>query len=954
MFEVRRAGAGHSRVVTSRKRLRSSVLAVALMVAAGTASAGTLTGRMVTEETQGHLRGGTITIVELDRQAITDRDGRFQFHGIPSGTYTLEARYTGYETRRSTVQVQEGQVVRTDLALAPVYTEMDSVVVVGERIIQSRSLQQKRAAENIVEVATSDGIQALPDGNPAEALRRLPGVFAHDDQGEGRYASIRGIDPELMNVTFNGQAIGSPEGGGSGGSAGRAVRMDSIPAELVSRIEVVKAVTPDMNHNAIGGAINISTASAFDREGTFHSGRVAVGRNDSSGGDAWSGSGTYGTKFGADDSFGLLLSGSYEQREIASQRMSSDAWTPVDDLLLPSELSMFDYLVDRRRWGAALALEHRPDVNHAIKFNASYNRHSDDEDRRLTRFNFRRGTASEQTDLTGRYSQGRVTREYRWYLQEDTIATASLEGEHYFGVNLFDWSVGYSLAEKDTPRRVDWEFRSGGGAFPNSYDLSPPLYSVVADDMDAYMDPGNYPFRRLRRRTDIESDKVWSAQANLRRDIEIGDYGAYWKTGVSALLRDKSQDRYNQNYLPEMDFTLGDFDLAGPDIDGYFDGRYAFGPTLNLQNLEGFFRSHPEYFADNVENSILNSTTGDYKGGEDVYAAYGMLSVSMGDLNVLGGVRMEHTRASYSGTEVFYEDGNFDGQPRPMHESTSYTNFFPGLHLRWDATDKLLVRGSWTNTIGRQPFGSLSPARTFEVYQDEDDGRLTGSISEGNPELDPYEASNFDLSFEYYPSAGGILSATLFHKEIDNAIYTRRLEEESIDFDGYAFDRLTFSRPENAEAGRIQGIEFNAQRFFDFLPAPFDGFGASVNYTYADSTLRVDTRPGEELPYLKQPRHIGNVALMYEKHGWAARVAMAYAGDYLRSVSGRPETDSYRYRRRPIDARISYQATPRLNVFLNVRNINDAADINYSGHPDRRTAHETYDWSAWLGVSWQL
>src|SRR5690606_820548 len=121
-------------------------------------------------------------------------------------------------------------------------------------------------------------------------------------------------------------------------------------------------------------------------------------------------------------------------------------------------------------------------------------------------------------------------------------------------------------------------------------------------------------------------------------------------------------------------------------------------------------------------------------------------------------------------------------------------------------TDNLAIRGSWTNTIGRQPFGSLTPARTFEVYQDEDGGGLTGSISEGNPGLDPYEASNFDLSVEYYPAGGGILSAAVFHKEIDNAIFTRRLEEENVEFDGYAFDRLTFSRPENADAGRIRGI----------------------------------------------------------------------------------------------------------------------------------------------------
>src|SRR5690606_15286810 len=150
------------------------------------------------------------------------------------------------------------------------------------------------------------------------------------------------------------------------GSTGRAVRMDSIPAELVSGIEVVKAVTPDMDHNAIGGGINISTASPFDREGVYHFGRMAYGTNDSSGDPAWSASGTYGTKLGPEETWGILVSGSYEERMIASQRMSSNAWQPIGDLFLPSELSLFDYLVDRERWGTNVALEHRPNEDHTL------------------------------------------------------------------------------------------------------------------------------------------------------------------------------------------------------------------------------------------------------------------------------------------------------------------------------------------------------------------------------------------------------------------------------------------------------------------------------------------------------------------------------------------------------------------------------------------------------------
>jgi TonB-dependent receptor len=832
---------------------------------------------------------------------------------------------------------------------------IETITVVGERRLLQRSLQRKREAEYLMDIVTTDDIASLPDGNPAEALRRVPGVFALEDQGEGRYAGIRGIDPELMNITFNGQPLGAPEGGGSGGGSGRAVRMDSIPADLIGSIEVVKAVTPDMDHNAIGGGINITTASPFQREGTYARGSLETGYNDASGNALWAGSATYGTKFGADERWGLLVTGSYSQRTIGSQRMSSDSWQETNGFFVPSTQNLFDYLVDRRRWGVNASLGHQPSDAHSIRLNASYNRHRDDEDRQLTEYNFARGTLSDQTETSGAFTGGRITREYRWYLQEDTIATVSMEGDHALSAaSSLDWAVGYSLAEKSTPRRVDWEFRTGGNAFPNTYDTSMPLYRITPDDLTAYLDPDSYPFRRLRRRTDEEREDIYSARLNFQRDLSLGGRQGYWRAGASYLRRDKMQDRQNDNYLPAQPFTLGDFDFAGPDIPGFFGGRYIYGPTLNIANLERFFTDRSEFFAFDDEASILNSTGGDYEGGEEISAAYGMLSMAVGDLNVLAGVRVEHTQAEYAANETFFENGDFSGQIRTVRGRESYTDIFPGAHLRWTPARTFVARASWTNTIGRQPFMDLAPIRSFSVFQDETTGALIGSVSEGNPNLEPFRSTNYDLSLEYYPTGGGTVSVAFFHKDIENAVFRRSLEQTDVEFEGFRFEQLTFSRPENADAGSITGVEFNAQRFFDFLPEPLDGFGASLNYTFAESSLEVFSRPGETLPYIRQPRHIGNAALIYEKYGLSARVAVSYTGEFLRGVGADREVDPFRARRVPVDARVSYDLTPRVSVFVNARNINDVPDSNFSGRSNRRTAQEIYSWTGWAGVKWSL
>ncbi|MDT9081491.1 TonB-dependent receptor plug domain-containing protein, partial [Escherichia coli] len=88
-----------------------------------------------------------------------------------------------------------------------------------------------------------------PDQNVAEAVRRLPGVSAANDQGEGRYVLIRGVYPNLANVTMNGQTAPAPE------PAGRQVKLDDVPSALIGSVKVVKTLTPDLDANAIAAEV---------------------------------------------------------------------------------------------------------------------------------------------------------------------------------------------------------------------------------------------------------------------------------------------------------------------------------------------------------------------------------------------------------------------------------------------------------------------------------------------------------------------------------------------------------------------------------------------------------------------------------------------------------------------------------------------------------------------------
>src|SRR5699024_3405932 len=150
--------------------------------------------------------------------------------------------------------------------------------------------------------------------NVGESLKRIPGISIQNDQGEARYIQIRGTSPGLSNVSINGEQVASPEGDS------RSVTLDMIPSDLLGSIEVTKALTPDMDGDAIGGSVNLATKSAIsdDRiakvtvDGGYHNN---VSRLSPFGGRI---SANYGQRLGEDGAFGYFLGANYNRTNIGT------------------------------------------------------------------------------------------------------------------------------------------------------------------------------------------------------------------------------------------------------------------------------------------------------------------------------------------------------------------------------------------------------------------------------------------------------------------------------------------------------------------------------------------------------------------------------------------------------------------------------------------------------------
>jgi TonB-dependent receptor len=875
--------------------------------------------------------GATVTTDQGRRRAVTDRWGRYSFRGLPAGEYTVEAGAGGYQTASGGVTVPQTGEVSLNLTLTSSY--LDEIIVTGTRVSQLLALQRKRAAESILDAVSADTVGKLPDFNAAEAIQRLPGLSVELDQGEGRYPIIRGIDSNLNNVTIDGNLVGAPEG------SGRRVALDVVPSDLISIVEVVKAITPDLDGNAVGGNINIVTRSAFDSAEPFAVISARAGYNEKSSRNPYGASVTWGSTLGPNDEWGLVLAGSYYIKRYDSDLAEGQGWVefaPGD--FAPENERLFDYDIERERIGINANLEYRPNDTTLWYFRSIFNEFTDEEAREQLDFDAARG---DQTPLSSTLVQndgGRASREYRQNNQTQQLNNISIGGDFSFDNVTWGASYTFSHAEEITPLRIDWEYRSGGSAFPNTVDVSNFFWEFDAGP--AINDPANYPFRRVRRRTDAIEEDINSIKTDLRIDRDFGARSGYLKFGLKYAERDKSRDRENMNYEDAVDFTLADTGLFSSGPSGFFDGRYELGPVLDFPGHESLFQSDPQMFEFAADSSAENSVASDYDIVEDLYAGYGMISVDFGNTTVLGGVRVEYTDATYRATLIDFDDPDFDelNPGVPVQDRTNYLDYLPSLHVTFRPRENVVIRAAWTNTIGRPNFEDVVP-----VFEIEDESGSTGNV-----ELEPYESMGLDFSYEYYLEPSGIVSIGAFYKDIDNPIYTRRTTD--VTFRG--FDLLSLSQPANAKSGSLLGLEVNWEQQFVNLPTPWDGLGAAVNLTYVDSEVDVFGRESDDLTFFRQPDTIANVALYYAIGRFEARLAATYRDAYLEGIGDDVTEDVYFGEHTQVDLKLTFDASDNLSIFGEMQNINDESRREYQGISSRLFADEIYSWTALVGATY--
>lgn len=925
---------------------RGLTLALALLCSAAAMRAGDIIGRVVDNTTGSYLAGVAVRLTPANRTAITDSEGRYRFVGVPAGSHEVRAQYLGYDDISQPVEVPATGTATADLRLGGEVIEMQAFRIEGFREGRSRALQQQRTANYITNIISADSVGNLPDRNVAEALSRVSGISLDviGGDGEGRFVSIRGLEPNFNTVTLNGATLAPPS---VGGREGRAMPLDVISSSQISQIEVIKSVTPDMDGHALGGSINIKTASAFDRPERFIYGSLETGKNSEADDNQYRGEITYGNTFN-DGRLGIALSANYSERPYVSHDIQAN-WGQANGVWYPRTLELQPTTGEKIRKGLDFNIELRPGNGFEWYVRGIYNEFS--QEQREEEYIMER--ESDPVFVNPALVQfNRMTIEQRDFRREidQTLFNITAGGERQIGDMTYTGDVTYSYSEEDVPFIQSVQFRNRRFNMPpgRPFQIDFTSFVPVFNGQEGFgTDPSLMGLRRFREDDSLVEENTWTPRFDVRKDFTdmFGGRSGFLKGGAKATLRERFVN--DNSTRPVANLTMAD--VAPPDPGfTFFDGRYFYPQSLNGGKAFDFLNANRGLFEVDPVESLSNSVEDDYDVTENIYALYAMASVNLTDrLNMLIGARWERTDADLKAFE--FQEGEIPDPDNPgdtietgeaveNRGSFKYDSILPNLQFTYQINEHSLLRFAFTGTIGRPQYEKASPIAEleFELLDPNDPTSRVGELEIGNPELEPYESLNFDLAYEYYLPAGGVISLGAFHKRIDNPIYQFREDLENTVHNGLEFESLSVRREQNAESAEITGYELGLSLpFSTFFETGFlEGFGIEANATFIESEVTVFERESDDLPFFRQPDEIYNFALYFEKYRISTRLAWNRQTASLRNLGGNRTTDHWDNEREFVDFQASYKLTENFTIYANWQNIfQERADRSYES-PD--------------------
>ena len=857
----------------SSRYVRGALLALSLLLAAHAAwAAGSVAGVVLDARTGLPVRGATLTVEGTDVSIDADFNGVFAA-SLAAGTYTVLVAADGYETSRITdVVVTDGGTRNFSALLNPTGdAEGDGVGAIAETITveaaadaatEAALLAERRSASQIVDNIGAEEISKNTGSDAAGAIKRVTGISLQED----KYVFVRGLGERYSNTTVNGSKVPTVE------FDKKVVPLDMFAADLLEKVTVAKSYTVDQPGDFVAGVIELETKN-FPPNQRFSIGISAADNSVTTGepileypgGLSSSGSGGQALPSGFPDErlvrFNFFTQEGFTDEELEDfGEMLLGNWSAApDDSASYNQGLKLSYGNSFDRFGLVLSGTWSDDHDSRQEIQNFYSSGSGGV---LLRDNFTLDVGEEtvkqslmgnfavrlgnngqvslralQTGLSNseaRFQQGFLAdaisdiEDTVLRYQDQEVTSYQMSGDHFLSDvsgsgSLFEWKGSISDAEVEENRREV-------------------LYEIDGDERFLSV-LGNSGFLFYNDQTD-----------------ELNDGRIDWTTMFSA-------ERGFGSFKFGAAYTEGDRDFAAR----RFQIRQRFVRTLDLS-------LPPEelYIPENIGllfqvREVTNATDG-YTGTFDTTGFYGMGDFSRGRWRIIGGLRSEDWQ------EEIVTVSRQAVDDEPTITAVGEKDLLPSISMVYDLGNNQSLRASASRTVNRPDFRELAPFGFTQV--------LGGFNIVGNPELQRAEIDSFDLRWEWFPSGGEVLAASLFHKDFTDPI-------EAVIVPAVE-DTQTF---QNNGGATNQGFELEVRKRLGFLAEALDTVTAIVNYTFVDSEIEIDpsitllTNP--KRPLTGQPDNVVNVVLEWSPRTINSSVRLLYnfVDDkvFLGGVQGLPD-----------------------------------------------------------------
>lgn len=972
------------------------------------AQSGALKGTILNTQSNDPLPYSNVILLGTSFGSSADEDGNYVIRNIPVGSYTLRATYVGYKTEETTIEIRQGMTVEYNISLNPEVLEGETVEVTAQAEGQLKAINEQLNSLQIKNVVSQARILELPDANAAESVARLPGVSLIRTGGEGSQVVIRGLSPQFNQITIDGVELpsdvlsnnniissdkGQQGGGGtnSGFSVGdlgklgdRGTDLSMISSNSLGGIEVIKAITPDMDATLIGGVVNFGLRRASKVSPYKILGQSSPLIQITSQGSYNNLKDSYGDyKFVGsvedrffNDSFGLFFQASVDKRNLSANKLGADydlndkthGDAGIPDLV---SLELTDIFRKRERTNLTAVLDH---------------------EYKSGEINFMNFFSTSDTKAIYRSESIFPTPNNIYYSAKDehnklNVINNILIVKQDIPIFHIDLKLSHSYSEHKNPRDLFFNFWQDDAGLSNKGNLTKITPSKLASFI--IPDASTASLDQIQTSETFSRERVGSGSIDFQTSISISnDLAALIKFGGMFHYRYRTQDvneyqgsqlysggggvisafskaypnlilnggrlsflNFNQDSYSYGDFLDGDYELAYP-ID--VDLMWQLIPIAKATStLEGYQINH------------LASVLNDYSGNEKKSAAYLMATINIGDrITIVPGARYQNLTTEYTAMRGESAPGPVGISGGNVTKTQSHGYLLPMVHIKYKPLDWLQFQFAYTNTLNYPDYQVITPRYYVGA----------GFISYNNYQLKPARSENFDLVMAAYANELGLFTINGFSKKIRDLIFA----SETYVTDLSAYPELPQGRTQLYQFNTyinspipidVYGVEIEWQTHFWYLPQPFSGIVFNINYThifseasYPKSVLNNeydeqgfliqtinDTSYSTRL--LNQPNDIINLAIGYDYEGFSLRLSMLYQDNIFKKpdfwTQNRVNTEQYTRWDLSVKQVLPWYG---IQIYFSLNNITSENEIDINQKTSFPAAEDHYGMTADLGM----